>query len=496
MSKEQEESLESLDSLEETTQETSAPETEEPAPEVPANSKFLAIKSALKQKEEEAQQEEMKLHIADKVKKMKTAKESPQETPEETPDAAAEESSTPDVQMEEEAIAEESAPDAAIETEPAAESAATEDEPVQEPAKKKKSKKEKQAKSKKVQNQKKKKKRKTLARRFRELFPERGDGFLEVFRKIVFLSSSVIFVVCLGLIADYFWDNYQNALLTEDLQSMYGNDSRPEPEEPQEETRVNELGEPYEYYPLLDGAERMLEINPDVCGWIQIPGTDLSYPILQKKDDPEGNEYYLERNIYLEEARAGSIFLDFRNEFDYVIDGKMQSENSQNLIIYGHNMQDYSMFGGLKHYVNNIYYYGEHPIVELNSNYKKYQYKIFGMIIVDIDDETETRFDYWNKLDFADERDFYDYVNEIKRRTIRLNDVDVTYGDELLTLSTCNSTFSNGRLVIFARKVREGEDPYEGTQNSTANPNVKWCNSYYQWHKNTYDPDAEFVPYG
>lgn len=488
MSKEHEESL---DSYEETTQEASVTESDEPAPAQTANSKFLAIKSALKQKEEEAQQEEMKLHIADKVKKFKTAKDAPQETTAAESDTVQEDAADAETQTDE-AIAEQvSVPE---ENADGDEADAPEAEPS--PKKEKKSKKEK---SKKTKNKKvkKKKKKKSLGTRFRELFPQKGDGFLEIFRKIVFLSSTVIFVICLGLIADYFWDNYQNALLTEDLQSLYGTDSEPDRvEKVEEETRVDDLGEPYEYYPLLDGAERLLSINPDVCGWIMIPGTDLSYPILQKKDDPEGNEYYLEKNIYLEEARAGSIFLDFRNNFDYVIDGRKQCENSQNLVIYGHNMQDYSMFGSLKHYINNANYYSEHPIVELNSNYKTYQYKIFGMIVVDIDDETETKFDYWNKLNFADERDFYDYVNEVKRRTIRLNEVDVTYGDELLTLSTCNSTFSNGRLVIFARKVREGEDLYAGTESSTANPNVKWCNSYYQWHKNTYDPDAEFVPYG
>ncbi|MBQ8079890.1 MAG: hypothetical protein IJ236_08050, partial [Oscillospiraceae bacterium] len=101
----------------------------------------------------------------------------------------------------------------------------------------------------------------------------------------------------------------------------------------------------------------------------------------------------------------------------------------------------------------------------------------------------------WNTLDFDDEQQFYDYVNEIKRRTVRLTDVDIAYGDQLLTLSTCNSTFTEGRLVVFARLLRDGESLEEGTT-SVANPNIKWPNSYYKWHKNTYDPDAEFVPYG
>ena len=95
-------------------------------------------------------------------------------------------------------------------------------------------------------------------------------------------------------------------------------------------------------------------------------------------------------------------------------------------------------------------------------------------------------------------------MNEAKKRTIRTNDIDVKYGDELLTLSTCNTLLDDerGRLILMARKVRDGEDPYEGTQNSEANPNVKWPNFFYessnysQTRDGRYDPNAPFTPYG
>ena len=84
----------------------------------------------------------------------------------------------------------------------------------------------------------------------------------------------------------------------------------------------------------------------------------------------------------------------------------------------------------------------------------------------------------------------------MKLRTLRLTNVDVQYGDSLLTLSTCSGTFDNARLVVCARRLREGEDPYEGTTGSIPNPNIKWPTVYYNWNSNTYDPNAEFVPYG
>ncbi|MBR1458228.1 MAG: class B sortase, partial [Oscillospiraceae bacterium] len=329
------------------------------------------------------------------------------------------------------------------------------------------------------------------------LFPQRGDSAFEVIRKTVFLMSMTVFTVCMFLIGEYFWTNYLNKLNNEKKADMY------DPDNVQVETQMatDDLGEPYEAFILLDNARRMLEINKDVVGFISIKNTPINYNVLQyqEKNHPEeeygadviGNTYYLNKNMDLQPEKAGSIFMDYRNYFDYIDDvtDRRIYANSTNIIIYGHNMHDYNMFGSLKKYVNEANYYDEHPIVELNSNYRTYKYKIFGMIIVDVEDTTDTAFDYWNVLNFQTEEDFYNYVNEIKRRTTRLTDVDVTYGDQLLTLSTCNSTFSDGRLVVFGRLLRDGESEEVGP--STPNPNIKWPNSYYKWRKNTYDPNAE-----
>ncbi|MCD8220343.1 MAG: class B sortase [Ruminococcus sp.] len=218
---------------------------------------------------------------------------------------------------------------------------------------------------------------------------------------------------------------------------------------------------------------------------------------MQHLDNVPGEEYYLYRNMEGESSKPGSIFLDYRCSFDSVgDDGTLEVENSDNLIIYGHNMRDLSMFGTLKYYRTDDDYYEEHPIIELNSNYETYTYKIFAYFIADAEDTTETRFEYWNAINFEDETVFYDYVNEVKRRTIHLTNVDVEYDYSLLTLSACNSAFDTARLVIVARLVRDGEDPYERVVGSTPNPNIKWPSVYYLWNEDTYDLDAPFVSYG
>ena len=435
------------------------PAAPEAAPQESAadpHDKFLAIKSALRTQESEQQTEEMRISVADKIQRMKDARDNPDEQPYERTE-------TPVT---------ESAPAEAAKA------------PKKTQNKKKKNSSKNSKKSKKSSSASKKKKR-----RGPDLFPKKGDSPFEVIRKCVFLMSCTIFMVCLFLIGKYYWENYQNAEVLKELEQQYHPD-RVDPKEPTE-PRV----EGFEYYGYLPTVEQLLEKNPEIVGFISIPDTKVNYPVLQHKVPEDGNEYYLTKNYLLQHEKAGSIFMDYRDHFDFVVDGQKQFENSDNLIIYGHNMHDYSMFGGLKHYINQANYYDEHPIIYLNSNYRKYQYKIFGMIIVDIEDETETMFDYWNTIDFADERQFYDYVNEIKRRTVRLTDVDVKYGDQLVTLSTCNSTFTEGRLVVFGRLLREGEDLMEGCT-SQPNPNIRWPNSYYKWRKNTYDPNAEFIPYG
>ena len=341
---------------------------------------------------------------------------------------------------------------------------------------------------------KKKKKKKTFKQRILGFFPQKGDSVGECIRKIVFLASVIAIIVCGYLVSDYYIDLWQSKKVNDEVMGVYWTYQSDTIEDKKPTSSVNDVDDEPVYY-MLDGAKKLLDINSDVVGVINIPDTPVNNPVMQSDD----NSKYLDRKINGEESRAGELFLDYRNHFDDVDEeGHLKEPNSDNLVIYGHNMNDEQMFGSLKYYHRNYDYYGKHPVIQLNSNYERYQYKIFAFFILDAEDKTETKYECWNKMYFNDEEDFYSFVNEAKRRTIRLNDVDVKYGDKLLTLSTCNTLLGDrGRLIIMARMVRDGEDPYEGTQDSIANPNIKWPSYYYDIRKNEkYDPDAEFVPYG
>ena len=343
----------------------------------------------------------------------------------------------------------------------------------------------------KKKKKKKKNKKKTVGSRLLGLLPQKGDSVGERLRKLVFLGSVVAIIVCGYMVGDYYFDLWRASKINDSVMDMYwtypANGDTPQ-DTYGADGRVR-------YYTMLDGARKLLDMNEDVVGVISIPDTPVNNPLMQAED----NSKYLDIKIDGTESRSGEIFLDFRNHFDEVgADGTLAFPNSDNLVIYGHNMKNDEMFGSLKYYQRNENYYGEHPLIYLNSNYECYTYKIFAFFIVDAEDETDTKFDCWNKINFDDEQAFYDFVNEAKRRTLRLNDVDVKYGDPLITLSTCNTLLGDrGRLIILARRVRDGEDPLEGTQDSVANPNIKWPTLYYDSKPNEkYDPDAEFVPYG
>lgn len=335
------------------------------------------------------------------------------------------------------------------------------------------------------------KKKKSLKEKFLDLFPQKADPIPEKIRKVVFMCSIVAIVVCGYMVGDYYIDLGKSKSLHDEIASIY------EPYNPPKSLEnVATIYEPdYEReYTMLDGAKKLLDMNPDVIGYITIPDTPISNPVMQSGD----NEKYLDQNINGDNSRAGEIFLDYRNNFDRVVDNKLSVPNSDNLVVYGHNMGNDTMFGCLKYYQSIYNYYNEHPIIYLNSNYECYTYKIFSYFILDAMDDSETSYDCWNKLDFDNEEDFYNFVNEAKKRSFSLNDVDVKYGDKLLTLSTCNTILGDrGRLIVMGRLLRDGEDANQGTEKNEQNANVKWPSIYYQMKPNEkYNPDAEFVPYG
>ncbi|MCL1788928.1 MAG: class B sortase [Oscillospiraceae bacterium] len=210
--------------------------------------------------------------------------------------------------------------------------------------------------------------------------------------------------------------------------------------------------------PALDEYKVLKTENPDTVGYIRIGTTKINYPVVQT----DNNEFYLDRDFNKNASKGGWIFADYRNKFD---DELALSENiSDNTILYGHNITTGSFFSALTGYYRDtmngtLDFYKENPVIEFDTLYEKAEWKVFACTLFNTQEEYGEVINYWDFRDFAEEDEFQDYIKTITDRSVLSTDVDIEYGDKLLTLSTCYWPYTNidTRLVVFARKVRDGE---------------------------------------
>lgn len=184
----------------------------------------------------------------------------------------------------------------------------------------------------------------------------------------------------------------------------------------------------------------LLALNTDTAGWIEIKDTNISYPVVQGKD----NDYYLTHDFKGGRSRTGSIFMDFRNQI-----GEAQDKN---IVLYGHRMKDGTMFAGLRAYLERDFF-DEHRVFRFETLYEEYEVEVFAVY------RTTTSFNYI-RTSFANDREFLNFVDEINERSIYKMDADVGANDVILTLSTCDYLLDpeEGRLVLQGKlTARKGD---------------------------------------
>ena len=171
-------------------------------------------------------------------------------------------------------------------------------------------------------------------------------------------------------------------------------------------------------------------------GWLKIDGTAINYPVMQSKDDPE---FYLHHAVSGEYSYPGVPFLDARCELGV----------SNQLIIYGHNMKNGTMFHNLRNY-SSYSYWLNHRFIDLDIVNGSARYEVMAVIQYDSDHDA-FRFNAYTEMDSAT---FVWFVQQVRVRMLYETGVTASFGDELLTLSTCDWTYTNGRLLVVAKKVR------------------------------------------
>lgn len=194
--------------------------------------------------------------------------------------------------------------------------------------------------------------------------------------------------------------------------------------------------------PVQHSFDDLLALNPETAGFLRI-GKTIVLPVVQRSND---NEYYLDHSFNHEKSIAGTLFLDGSN---------LLVPEDQNLIIYGHNMRNGTMFRPLTRY-ENLDFLKENPIIRFDTIYRNRSYAPFAVFTVTAEPDSDR---YLNIRRFMlDEAEWNDYISGMRSLSEHSIPIDVVYGDHVLLLVTCEYTHNNGRFVVAFRALREEEN--------------------------------------
>ena len=208
------------------------------------------------------------------------------------------------------------------------------------------------------------------------------------------------------------------------------------PTQPEETIAVTTVPPETEPQPLPQYLS-LYEKNPDFFGWVKIDDTKIDYPVMYAPDDLEK---YLHNDYEGNYFYGGTPYMDVRC-----------SPESENYLIYGHNMLDGSMFRGLMKYEKKTYW-ESHPIIQFDTLYEERKYEIVAAFYDRVYYSHEDCFKFYNVIDLEDEAAFNEAISNFKAKAIYDTGVTPEYGDQLITLITCAYHTENGRFVVVAAK--------------------------------------------
>ncbi len=254
----------------------------------------------------------------------------------------------------------------------------------------------------------------------------------KTWNRILIIVCTLIFLVSGGMILRYFISSWQT-------EQQY-NQLAQQVHKTEKETGIENGTSEKE---ILPQYQKLFTQNSDLVGWISIKGTDIDYPVVQAED----NELYLHRTFGGNENAHGCIFADASCSV---------TKPSDNIILYGHHMKDGSMFAMLDQYKKESFWQ-EHPVICFDTLYRQGSYEVMAVFTESVNTGDTAEFRYYDFTDAENEKEFQDFVHGCIERSIYTTGVWAEPGDELLTLSTCEYTKSNGRMVVVARKILEDE---------------------------------------
>lgn len=274
--------------------------------------------------------------------------------------------------------------------------------------------------------------------------------------RLLYIAAVIIFAAVFLFSAykliRYYTESQKSKQTYDQLQDLRGDHTRPAPPLPSipqapGSTVATEAPTPLvtvthpktgEKVELLPEFSELFLLNPDLVGWLAIPGTNVDYPVVQRKSE---TDYYLYRDYYGNSDTHGCIYA--REECDVLAP-------SDNITLYGHRMKDHSMFGQLGGYEKKDFWQ-EHPYLYFDTLTQRHTYQVICVFVTSASEGKG--YPYHLFVDAATPEVFDSFLTSCSAYRLYDTGLSAEYGDKLLTLSTCEYGQENGRLVVVAKRI-------------------------------------------
>ena len=256
---------------------------------------------------------------------------------------------------------------------------------------------------------------------------------------ILLVVFSITFIVSGFFIGRYYYTIYRSEKAVSELKDLI--------DEAEGDTSTgNKKGETKKEFVDCDGVKvqkkfsKIYKKNNDFIGWISIAGTKVDYPVMHT---PDNEEYYLRNDFKKRWSIEGTPFAA----------GKCDPlKPSDNVIIYGHNMNTGTLFGELTNYADKAFY-EKHKLINFDTIKEDAVYEVIATFKTEINYSDQKAFKYYSFYNAKNKNDFKEYVDKAKSLTPYEIETTAKYGDKLLTLSTCSYHNNQGRYVVVAKRI-------------------------------------------
>lgn len=250
----------------------------------------------------------------------------------------------------------------------------------------------------------------------------------------IYIIIAMVFTVVLSVSTFFIIRNHIDSAKQNEV---YDNLAEIVEDEPPKENEGVTFSEDKDY--LADYLE-LYRQNEDMVGWIKVEDTNINYPVVQSVNEPN---FYLKHKFDKTYSAYGC---------PYVQENCDVQKPSANIIIYGHHMNDGSMFTGLMKYRNKSFWEG-HKTITFDTLTDRHQYEVIAVFKTVVYTDSSDSFKYYEFTDAENAAEFDAYVAKCKGLSLYDTGVSAEYGDKLISLSTCEYSRNNGRLVVVAKRV-------------------------------------------